>query len=432
MSTAPTVVPATDFGPVPSQERIETLDILRGFALFCILVVNWSVDFLWDVEPWAGWKDPANQIAYWTVEFLLNEKSWPIFAFLFGLGFSIQMQRAEARGARFVRVYARRLAVLFLIGAAHFILTDRDILYMYAIFGLLLLPLRKVNLNLLVVLALICILIPWTRNTLIARDRELRLANPQTGQQAAQEESRRQAANRARGAQMDRTYESGTFGQIVSMRARLFWRRISSWTSYLSWLGDPFPPFLLGLYAGRRRIFHEVAAHRHFVRKAMWWSMALGLAGTAIFTVVAEVALLHGESVPYPTLQLARLAEQLGSPTLGVGYIATLTLLLHREAWKKRLAPLAAVGRMALTNYLLQSVAFVLLFFGYGLGLYGKVGAFGGLMLALPVFAVEVVASQWWLRRFRFGPAEWLWRSLTYGSLQPMRIGQPLAAAGVP
>lgn len=129
---------------------------------------------------------------------------------------------------------------------------------------------------------------------------------------------------------------------------------------------------------------------------------------------------VNRESIPYMARQLVRLAERLGSPTLGLAYIAALTLLLQKDAWKKRLAPLAAVGRMALTNYLLQSVIFVLLFFGYGLGLYGKVGAFGGFLLTIPVIVGQILLSGWWLQRFRFGPVEWVWRCLTYGRVQPM------------
>jgi len=432
----PTAVtaPLPGFGPVAPQERIETLDILRGFAIFAILVVNWSVDLLWSVSPWTGWTGMADQITYWTIQFTLDEKSWPIFAFLFGLGFSIQMERAEARGASFVVIYMRRLAILFVIGAAHFILTERDILFMYALFGFLLLPLRKLRLNWLVIVALICILIPWGRQTIMAREHALRLADPVTAQQTVEKDRQQRAANQARWAEIDRIAASGSFTEIVTLRAQLFWERISTWTNYLNWLGDPFPPFLLGLFAGRRRIFHEVAAHRQFLRKVMWWGLVLGLAGTAVWEGLKAWLFLSGEgtneagllgSLPYLTRQLARLVERLASPTLGLAYIAGLILLLESSSWKKRMSPLAAVGRMALTNYLLQSVAFVLLFFGYGLGWYGKVGAFGGLLLTIPVIVGEIFLSRWWLKRFRFGPVEWLWRTLTYGKLQPMRIRQP-------
>jgi uncharacterized protein len=166
----------------------------------------------------------------------------------------------------------------------------------------------------------------------------------------------------------------------------------------------------------------------------MWWTLAVGLAGTTAFiTVRWNDSPFYSELEPFMTRVLVDLGSRLGSPALGLAYLAALTLLLQRIGWKRRLAPLGTVGRMALTNYLLQSVAFVLLFFGYGLdgygpGLYAK-GAFVNLMLALSFFPLQIVVSQWWLRRFRFGPAEWLWRSLTYGKRQPMRRSQPLVGS---
>ena len=494
-------------------------------ALFGILVVSWTVDLPWAMEPSKGWTDATDQISYWIVNFFLLEKSRPIFAFLFGLGFYIQMERAEARGSRFVPVYVRRLLILFLFGAAHYILAEHDILYRYAVCGLFLLPLRKLNPKLLLVLAVICVLIPFTRSTLIAHDRYLETVNltnarteitldaaeleayvgeyeiggnrsmfivrdgdalfgqwsghprsPGSGQpagrpfrlfaesptafflrsadarlsfvkdsagtvtgivlhgtsdvpgrklltpeQSAEAKSQRDATQ-FQSHPTHRIYATGTFGQIVSMRAGLFWKDISSWTFWLGELGDPFPYFLLGLYAGRRRIFTEIATHRQFIRKVMWWSLALGLAGTTFITMVKPGWPLDNEFLPITIRTLARLVERFSSPAMGLAYIAGLTLLLQWDAWKSRLGPFGAVGRMALTNYLMQSVAFVLLFFGYGLGWYGQVGAFYALLLATALFALQIVASQWWLRRFRFGPAEWLWRTLTYGKLQPMSI----------
>jgi uncharacterized protein len=252
----------------------------------------------------------------------------------------------------------------------------------------------------------------------------------QRGGQTIDDKALRLAANQT---PSDRTYATGTFGQIVRMRAQLFWDTISSWTTYLD-RSSEFALFLLGLYAGRRRIFHEVAVHRQFIRKVMWWTLAVGLAGTTTFITVGwNDSPFYSELEPFMTRVLVDLGSRLGSPALGLAYLAALTLLLQRIGWKRRLAPLGTVGRMALTNYLLQSVAFVLLFFGYGLdgygpGLYAK-GAFVNLMLALSFFPLQIVVSQWWLRRFRFGPAEWLWRSLTYGKRQPMRISQPLVGS---
>ncbi len=517
MSNQDTIAALPGFGPMAQPERIETLDILRGFALLCILIVNWVMNTLWNVGYWNGFMGTADIIADHTVTFFLDEKSWPMFAFLFGLGFSIQMQRAESRGSRFITVYSRRLVILFLIGAAHYIFTERDILYSFAITGFYLLLVRKLNLRLLIGLALISFISGFTyhqvnryksqkKNAIIARDiargnsarteisvdstildsyvgvyegpertlfvmrdkndlfsqqtgqPPLRwvadsttkfslkinstvqisflkdsggtvnalLAKPsgnlfrkiQSGQPVIDGATLRRAANRGKVA---RTYATGTFGEIVSMRAKDFWKEISSWTRYLPW-GGQFSLFLLGLYAGRRRIFDSVSNNRKFIKKVMCWGLIFGLTVETFYTV--WLVLLRNDFNPGFSFAFHRLMGELGKHSLALGYIAALTLLLQRGVWKKKLAPLASVGQMALTNYLLQSVVFVLLFFGYGLGWFGKVGAFGGLLLALLLFALQIVFSRWWLRHFRFGPFEWLWRSLTYWKFQPMSLKQ--------
>jgi len=130
---------------------------------------------------------------------------------------------------------------------------------------------------------------------------------------------------------------------------------------------------------------------------------------------------------PYITRRLGDVLWTIGAPALCFFYAATIVFLAQKEEWKRRLAPLAAVGRLALSNYLFQSLVQVLIFNSYGLGLYGKVGPLGGVALTLLIFPVQVLLSIWWVRRFRFGPAEWLWRSLTYGKLQPMRLQRPVA-----
>ena len=130
---------------------------------------------------------------------------------------------------------------------------------------------------------------------------------------------------------------------------------------------------------------------------------------------------------PYATRRAEAILWNIGAPALCFFYASAIILLAQRETWKKRLAPLAAVGRLALSNYLFESLAQVLIFNSYGLGLYGKVGPLGGVILAFLIFPVQVLLSIWWTRRFRFGPAEWVWRTLTYGKLQPMRVQEPVA-----
>ena len=119
---------------------------------------------------------------------------------------------------------------------------------------------------------------------------------------------------------------------------------------------------------------------------------------------------------------LADSARMLGAPVLALSYIAGLTLLLQYDAWRARLRPLAAVGRMALANYLLQSLIATTLFYGYGIGLFGQVGPAVGVCIMVAIFTIQIPLSVWWMGRFHFGPVEWLWRTLTYLRLQPVRL----------
>jgi uncharacterized protein len=119
------------------------------------------------------------------------------------------------------------------------------------------------------------------------------------------------------------------------------------------------------------------------------------------------------------------------APAMSLFYASTIVLLAQGDAWRRRLAPLAAVGRMALSNYLLQSLFCTLIFYGYGLALFGKVGPSLALLLTIIIWLIQVPLSVGWLRRFQFGPIEWLWRSLTYWRLQPMQAsGRQRVTAG--
>ena len=183
--------------------------------------------------------------------------------------------------------------------------------------------------------------------------------------------------------------------------------------------------FLLGLYAGRRRIFENIPAHLPLIRKVLWWGLGLGLVGNFVgyaYLYLIASTLFPDPTVPSFTRVLVWLSFNIGKPALGLSYASAIILLVQRKAWKIRLGPLAAVGRMALTNYLLQTLICTTIFYGYGLGLYGKVDPTLILVLSVFIFALQILLSVWWVRRFRFGPAEWLWRTLTYGKRQPMGV----------
>ncbi len=145
----------------------------------------------------------------------------------------------------------------------------------------------------------------------------------------------------------------------------------------------------------------------------------MGLVCTSVSLVAQE---LPNPALPFLTKQLGNLLWAIGGPALCFFYASAIVLLAQREAWKRRLAPLAAVGRMALSNYLMQTLTCTTIFYHYGLGFYGKVGPAAGVGLTLLIYGLQIPLSVWWLKHFRFGPVEWLWRTLTYGKLQPVRL----------
>lgn len=161
-------------GPVTPKERFHTIDFIRGLAVFGILVVNLTVDNS-GISPMEGRTGIADQFAYWPIKFFMDDKFIAIYSFLFGLTFTFIMFGAESRASSFVLIFIRRLLVLALIGAAHFIFVGRDILFDYALLGFLLLLVYKLNKKLILVLGIFSILIPWTRDTIHKRNKEVNL-----------------------------------------------------------------------------------------------------------------------------------------------------------------------------------------------------------------------------------------------------------------
>jgi uncharacterized protein len=192
-----------------------------------------------------------------------------------------------------------------------------------------------------------------------------------------------------------------------------------------------FARFLLGLVAGRRRLFHDAPQHLRLFRRLLAWGLVAGVIGSGtglVFQQLMMRKILTPESMPTWVPFVMAPVRNLGELGFAAVYVSGLTLLFQRAAWQRVLGVLAPVGRMALTNYLSQTVISVLFFYGYGLGQLTKLGPALCVAFCLGIFAVQVVWSHLWLSRFRFGPAEWVWRSLTYRKAQPMRLAPPSAA----
>ncbi len=408
-------------GPVAHSERIQELDILRGFALLGILLVNMRL-FSYPVQELLLGSEAVgptvDRVAAWAVQVFAESKFYPIFSFLFGLGFALQIQRAEARGTRFVPFYLRRLFVLLLIGVAHAVfIWVGDILVLYALLGaVLLLCFRRRSPRTLLLWAGIFLAVAALLPVGLSGLALLAKFTPAGAAEVRASFAASEAGLRTEAAQAVLVYASGSFAEITVQRLSDL-RLMYGVAIFLAF--NVLAMFLLGLYVGRRGILHNIAAHAPLCKRLFWWGLTLGVSSNVAYTI-----LNGGPEFALPTWLdvLADAARALGAPALALSYIAGLTLLLRNDAWRARLSPLAAVGRMALTNYLLQSVVATTLFYGYGIGLFGQVRPAGGVLLTIAIFAAQIPLSVWWLGRFQYGPVEWLWRTLTYLRRQPLRL----------
>ena len=378
--------------PVLPGERIVEIDVIRGFALFGVLLAY----TVWNLgsPPWETW-GAVDRVLNRVLTLGVDSKAFSLFTFLFGLGFAIQLSRAQARGASVAPVYSRRLIVLLGIGLLHaLLLRNGDVLVPYAVLGFALLAARNASGRTLAILALASFLWPY-----LAR-----------------------AAGEAIGFPFVERPETEGMGHL---EANLLWLRYWYANAIVEFPGM-LPLFFLGLHFGRRPLRESLGRPA----SDLWRVLVAGFVVTAIAFTAREL-LIEKWSGSSPSLARRMTLGFLWTAhawSLAAVYAVSLVLLLTKPSARRVLAPVGAVGRMALTNYLLQAVLIVpaCIFFG----LYDRVTPTLGVLLALAVAAIQIPASVWWLRRFRFGPVEWIWRSLTYGRAQPMRIAGPAPVVG--
>lgn len=211
-------------------------------------------------------------------------------------------------------------------------------------------------------------------------------------------------------------YQNGGYTEITSQRVYDY-LNFALFGNFFALGFNVLAMFLLGLYFGKRRIFHDPESKQPIFRKLLIWGLLLGLLGNGIYATLIMPLSRFESSWP---LWLATVSQGIGAPMLCLAYVSAIALLIGIPAWRERLRVLAPVGQMALTNYLFQSIVCTLIFYGYGLGLLGKVGPALGIGSTVVIYLIQIPVSHWWMKRFRYGPAEWFWRSLTYWHIQPM------------
>ena len=407
--------------PVQPEERIVILDVLRGFALLGILAVNLpgaaSSGYAWaaGLQPFPAWWDRG---AEWIVDTFFSGKFNSIFSFLFGLGFTIQMTRAAERGGAVAPVYLRRIAILFVLGIAHTLLVwNGDVLHMYALLGLVLLAVRRVSDRTVFALIVVALLLPGIRSAYSAITEEPWPIAREQMLPRYQEETR--------------IYQSGTYAEQVALRYRQNvegYGFITQLRGVAMFYFSLLVTMLLGFYVGRRRIIQDLSQHAAWIKRIMLWSVTIGLAAAAAGATIFAMMEPTGRASMLGFV--GGMLYTIQRPLLCVFYIAGIALLfLKSERCRRLFAPLAHVGRMPLTNYLMQSIIFTTLLYSWGFGFYGRFGPAACLALTAVIFTAQAVYSRWWMARFRFGPLEWLWRGATYGHFPALRLSRAGAAA---
>jgi uncharacterized protein len=418
MSASPPPLP--NLHPVAAAERVESMDVLRGWALLGILLMNIEafagplIDSITGLNPaWSG----ADRVADAAIYILVQGKFYLMFSLLFGMGFAVMLERARAAGRAFFPVYLRRSLVLLLIGLVHLVfIWSGDILLVYALIALPLLvifsnvpyrqmPYWAVGLHLLNALAVFGLyalgsLAQLEPSVAAEMDKAMQL---QASEMAALAEAQRAAYG-----------AGGDYPASVVQRLR---DAATILPTMLFISGQILGMFVLGAwFAGSGAIARPETYPRLF-RLLRWGALPIGL------------GLMLWSFAIMPTVEFDRLDATSGFATV-LMMIAGLLMCLGYVGWILRglSSPLAAAlrwvapaGRMALTHYLGQSVLCTLVFYGYGLGWFEQLPRAWQIPFVLAVFALQVLFSRWWLARFRFGPMEWLWRAATYMTWPPLR-----------
>ncbi len=400
--------------PISSQERIELLDVLRGMAIGGILIGNmqWFSNYGMMPETLAAQATIIDKIANFFVHFLVEGKFYSIFSFLFGFGFALQMTRAEERGDLKASLFKRRLFWLLIIGLIHaYLLWAGDILSIYALMGFVLILFRKKSNESLLKWIFGLILIPIFSYLLIyilfsAFATPEIIAEIGKAKMSMWEDGNRQVQ------------QSG-YAQIVSgFNLQFIGGRYASLILEMR-LPKILAMFLLGFYAYRRGFFQNPSAHQPLIRQVLIYGLGLGLAANLVFAWVS------GKEALFPPTAAGLIGVVLyafGVPALALGFMALTATLWQKTSWQKLLAVLAPVGRMALTNYLMQTLICVFIFYGYGFGQFGKFGAATSTLIALGIFVFQIFFSSLWLKYFNYGLMEWIWRQLTYRQRLNLRL----------
>ncbi len=382
----------------PDPKRLQVVDALRGFAILAIMLLHniEHFDFYHKPEGLPAWLQSMDKGVWDTLFFLFGGKAYAIFALLFGLTFSIQLANQQARGADFRGRFAWRLLLLFGFGLLNSTFYQGDILMIYAMLGLILIPCSRLGDRLVLGLAVVLLLQPveWVHLLQGLQNPALKLQDPASWALFGKAE-----AYLAKDSVLDTWYGNLTNGRTA----------VLLWTWETGRALQTCALFLLGLLAGRHALFADSEASSRF------WKRVLPVAGVCFLVLAGLRHLIHAtvdsEALRRPLTTMQGLSSNIA---LMLVLVSGFVLLYRRPRFQRLCSFLEPIGRMSLSNYVLQSLLGTTLYYGYGLGLYKYTGASLCLAIGLALAAVQILFSRWWLSRHSQGPLEALWHKATW------------------
>ena len=396
-----------DQQPTKNTKRIEILDIFRGFAILGIFVVNIVImnsTFLNQDEFAKQWTSQLDLISQKILQLFFYTKFFPIFSLLFGLGISMQAIKMLERNQLSFSFFARRMFILFIFGGAHILfLWSGDVLHLYAILGLMTSLLLKKSNKFILLLSGIFLFFPFYDQCL-GYVFELLHFQPEIFLKGYTGET------------VHQIIRYGTYLEGMHLRLLEYPSNIPMLLGFLSPIA--LSMFLLGLYLGKNKVYQSMDTFILSIKKPMILiALLTNLYRILFLFVLTDLEIYRIEFVR--TLFIKGMV--VSDVVMGLFYLWVIGWIWYNTKWKTLLAPLKYAGRMALTNYMAQSLIGVLLFSSIGLGWYETLSPSQTLLIALVVFVCQVMLSKVWLTYFKFGPLEWIWRCLTYKKVFPIK-----------
>ncbi len=401
--------------PIKTSERATILDVLRGFALLGVFMDNifgfsgWGYQTQATRESFATW--PADGILGLLELTFVKGKFYSLFSLLFGIGFSIILVRNEQKGNNPLSIFYRRLFILALFGLAHcLLLWEGDILLLYALIGCLLPLFRKCSDRSLLIWAVVLVLSPILIDALKV------IFHFKTGDFLEQIAMKIDARN---GVPANDEWRQWLFRPGSGWEEWRDWQSSGIFYRYGYIIESNRIPkvlglFLLGFWAGRKMIFANLSNYTTMLKKVRKWGVIIGLPMN-ILMALSEIDVIPDRGGLLNTVTYA-----LGVVPLSMAYVSWICLYWVKRDQQTRWKWLAPMGRMALTNYLMQTMLGILIFYGIGFGFGGNIGPVKFVPIALTIYSLQVLYSNLWFRYFNFGPFEWIWRQLTYGKRLPI------------